>query len=81
MQPQSKEHQNNNRLFFLLFYAQKIAGVQGVEGHHVETMKNEKQGSGIRSKPHETELTTAAVCLQPRKGRLPGSHSCCVMRY
>lgn len=27
-------------------------------------MKNEKQSSGIGSRPHETELTTAAVCLQ-----------------
>lgn len=37
----------------------------GGGARHVETMKNEKQSSGTGSKPHETELTTAAVCLRP----------------
>lgn len=57
-QPQTPKSQSA----FLLFHVKELARKK--REHNFETMKNEKQSSGTGSRPHETELTTAAVCLE-----------------
>jgi len=64
---------NSQSVFFSFFFSQRA---EKMREYKFKTMKNEKQSSGTRSRPHETELTTAAVGLW-----LSGSHSCCEMRH
>lgn len=76
-------HQNHNLPPFFIFFQKPFFYVaeraRKSREYNFGTMKNKKERSWPGSRPHETEVTTAAVCLELRS--LSGCHRRCETRH